>query len=301
MPAPLLAGLLYEFSLGGVNRSIPGNGGQDCVDYLPNWQKIVETVVFVPLCVYVILQSIEYLERPEEKTVKNGLAKNVERKEQLVRALERVNVCDLTLPVRSHFFNVYAGIFFIEFIYKTITRNGIFFLNPCHICSLLQLLLLKLPIDDPRTTQVFRFQMYTMPGAILALLFPILNTRLLVGECLIYFVQHIFIVLTPLYLMTLEHAFIPEPASNLAWPLFGMASIILYHYLVLQPVAILTHVNLNVILCPSLTDPFAGRFYRVCAVCHQCLIVPLVTKLYGFSSQYLALVIQLCTQKPKSE
>lgn len=25
-------------------------------------------------------------------------------------------------------------------------------------------------------------------------------------------------------------AFIPEPTSNLAWPLFGMSAILLYHY-----------------------------------------------------------------------
>lgn len=60
---------------------------------------------------------------------------------------------------------------------QRIHRTGIFLLNPCHVTTVLQLILLKLP-DSPWTTQIFRFHMYTMPGAVVALLFPILNTRL---------------------------------------------------------------------------------------------------------------------------
>ncbi|KAI6191967.1 Transmembrane protein [Aphelenchoides bicaudatus] len=296
MPDSLVASLLYQFTLSG---SIPGNGGQACVEYLPTWQKLVESAFFVPLCAYGLFWSLQYLEYPEENTIKNGSAKNAEIKKQLAETLPSNKVSHITLPIRNYIFLAYATVFFVEFIYKAITRTGIYFLNPCHICSLLQLILLKLPKESPLTTQVFRIQMYTMPGAILALMFPILNTRLLVGEVLIYYVQHLFIVATPIYLLTLENAFIPESTYSLAWPIFGMSSIILYHFLILQPLAVATSVNLNVILCPSLTDPFAGRFYRLCAVSHQCLIVPLVTKLYGLSTPYTAMLIQMYTQESK--
>lgn len=47
---------------------------------------------------------------------------------------------------------------------------------------------------------------------------------------------------------------------------------------------ILTHVNLNCILCPAVSDPFSGRFWRVIAVFHQSLAIPIITKLYGFFS-----------------
>ena len=43
---------------------------------------------------------------------------------------------------------------------------------------MLQLKLLSMDKNDPRVTQLFRFQMYVMPGALFALAFPILNTRL---------------------------------------------------------------------------------------------------------------------------
>ena len=40
-----LASVIY----GGVNHSIPGNGGPDCTDYISGQQKIVETLAFTVL------------------------------------------------------------------------------------------------------------------------------------------------------------------------------------------------------------------------------------------------------------
>ncbi|KAI6173243.1 hypothetical protein M3Y98_01061000 [Aphelenchoides besseyi] len=157
-----------------------------------------------------------------------------------------------------------------------------------------------MPDDHPMTTQIFRFTLYTCPGALIAIAFPILNTRLIIGEVLIYYVQHLLIVLIPLYLMALEGAFIPESTSNPAWPIFSMSIIILYHFLFLQPISLLTSVNLNCIICPAVSDPFAGRFYRICAICHQCVVVPLIVKLYNYSSQMIAVVIDIYAQKPKT-
>lgn len=86
----------------------------------------------------------------------------------------------------------------------------------------------------------------------------------------------------------------PETPSNLAWPVFSMSLILLYHFLLLQPISVLTQVNLNCIMCPGVSDPFAGRLYRLCAIGHQFLVVPLVTKLYAFSSFYVVSVVELC-------
>ena len=79
-----------------------------------------------------------------------------------------------------------AGLFCISLMNKfcmklfsrLIFRTGIFLANPCHQTTMLQLILLSLGKDNPRVTQIFRFQMYVMPGAFFALAFPILNTRL---------------------------------------------------------------------------------------------------------------------------
>ena len=43
----------------------------------------------------------------------------------------------------------------------------------------------------------------------------------------------------------------------------------LYHYIFLQPLAFLTLGNLNSVLCPAITDPFRGPYYRLHGMWHQ--------------------------------
>ncbi|CAD5229467.1 unnamed protein product [Bursaphelenchus okinawaensis] len=296
----MLSHLLYEFTLGGVNHSIPGNGGPDCLNYIPLWQRALETLVIVPLSFYGLYACYPHLEYPEEKSCKKKMSAEVRAMLSQKLPLNNVGeVLDRVHPppreiFKQYVFNVYLVVFLVEFIYKFYTKTGIFFLNPCHITTSLQLLLLKMPENHPLTTQLFRFNMYTMPGALIALAFPILNTRQMVGEVFIYFLQHTLIVLVPLYLIYLGAGFNPESSSNYAWPVFSMSVLLLYHFVILQPISFITHVNLNCILCPGVSDPFAGRFYRLCAVCHQFLVVPLVTKLYAFSSFYVVSVAEIC-------
>jgi hypothetical protein len=213
--------------------------------------------------------------------------------------IRRRRMCKHLLPFRQYVFGAYSLVFTIELVYKFITRTGIFLMNPCHVTTVLQLTLLHMP-DSPGTTQLFRFHTYTMPGAVIALVFPILNTRLLTGEVLIYFLQHWFIVLVPLYLMALGGClhpfspflhpsvgpFIPESSLNFSWPVFSLSVILIYHFLPLQTVAALTQVNLNCILCPAVSDPFGSRLWRIFAIGHQSLAVPAITKFYGLLSYY---------------
>lgn len=95
------------------------------IQYLPTWQKLVETAFFVPVCIYGLLWALQHLEYPSEETVKDGSAANAEIKERLAETLpsaERLSVSGITLPLRQHVFMAYAGVFFVEFVYKAITR-----------------------------------------------------------------------------------------------------------------------------------------------------------------------------------
>jgi len=124
-----------------------------------------------------------------------------------------------------------------------------------------------------------------MPGALFALAFPILNTRLLPGEVLIYFIQHVFILLVPMYMLFIGGNFQPESRLNTAWPLFSMSMICLYHFVFLQPIAFSTAVNLNCILCPAVSDPLGNRFWRLAAFMHQSFLVPILSKSYSYYGQ----------------
>lgn len=46
-------------------------------------------------------------------------------------------------------------------------------------------------------------------------------------------------------------------------------------------------VNLNNMVCPAITDPFRGPYYRLCALIHQSLFIPLYGKLYFAFGQFL--------------
>uniref|UniRef100_A0A914DWF0 Uncharacterized protein n=1 Tax=Acrobeloides nanus TaxID=290746 RepID=A0A914DWF0_9BILA len=75
--------------------------------------------------------------------------------------------------------------------------------------------------------------------------------------------------------------------NNIAWPVFSFSLIVLYHYLLLQPLSLLTQVNLNCILCPAVSDPFASRFWRPCAISFLSLLTPLITSLYSLLGVWL--------------
>ncbi|VDL68481.1 unnamed protein product [Nippostrongylus brasiliensis] len=145
----------------------------------------------------------------------------------------------------------------------------------------MQLLLLSMDARDKKACFVFRLNMYFMPGAFFALAFPILNTRVLPGEVFVYYAQHLAIIVTPFYLMWLRGAYEPEHIYDFTWTAFGLCTFLLYHFVVLQAVALYSRVNLNNIMCPAVSDPFQSRAYRMIAVAHQFLLIPIISKTYA--------------------
>jgi hypothetical protein len=73
-----------------------------------------------------------------------------------------------------------------------------------------------------------------------------------------------------------------EPYSNFHWAFMSIACVRLYHYLVLQPLSFATGVNLNSMMCPAVSDPFNGPYYRIAANLHQIPFIFLFGKTFCF-------------------
>lgn len=107
---------MLEWSYSGVNFTLKGNGGPDCVNYMSTTSIIVETIFIIS---YSLLAEIVY---PWKRSVSN-YKPNLELRERFGRKLLLASLC---------------LIWGIEIGYKLSTRQLIFILNPCHIVTFLQ-------------------------------------------------------------------------------------------------------------------------------------------------------------------
>ncbi|OAF64475.1 hypothetical protein A3Q56_07813 [Intoshia linei] len=95
-----------------------------------------------------------------------------------------------------------------------------------------------------------------------------------------YYIQHVLILVIPYYLMRLGGIYTPEPLNDFSWALMTFSLMMLYHFVILQPLAMITYFNLNNIICPAVSDPFNGQWYRCFAVIHQFFLIVFMGKIY---------------------
>ncbi|TNN19698.1 Mitotic checkpoint protein isoform 2 [Schistosoma japonicum] len=228
----------------GVNTSIEGTGGQSCVNYITTKRRLLESACVCIIFMYTLHRSYFKLnfDNPRHPIVQTKF--------------------------RQILLLLHTFVFGIEIGFKLATSTLIWVLNPCHILTILQILLLASSRPSLRTV-IFRIHVHMMNGPLLALTFPVLNTRFLPFERVTYFVQHFLIILIPTTFLNQNSEFSVEPIDDFSWVTFSLSIQVLYHFLILQPIALITGINLNNILCPAISDPFPGPNYRLWAVFHQ--------------------------------
>ncbi|XP_054708168.1 transmembrane protein 164-like [Uloborus diversus] len=248
-----------DWSFHGVNHSIQGNGGPDCVNFLSIERRIMETFLALTIACLSLIWSYKRCTVPP--------VPKVMREDRGGKRLLLVLMC---------------LVFGIEIGFKFSSRTVIYILNPCHVVTAIQIFLLAAPPTSKVVTALFRIHMHCLYGAFLAIFFPVLNTRKRTLELEVYWIQHFLILITPFYLLRtgVGGVYTVEPISDMSWAMLTEGLLFLYHFLVLQILGMITQVNLNNIICPAVSDPFYGPNYRIWAIFHQTASILIVGKVY---------------------
>lgn len=207
---------LLSWTYSGVNFSLAGNGGPECVALVPGMQKIVETVFVVvlnSLQLWMVFPKLRLGKQPPMTTAESG--------GEVGRRIFLLVMC-LT--------------FGVELGFKFASQQMIWILNPCHIVTMIQIFLLAAP-PSPFAAALFRLHVHWLGGATIALVFPVLNTRMLPFEVQIYFLQHILMLVIPLYLTRLG-VYAVEPLRDFSWSTAASAIFFVYHFVPLQLIAV---------------------------------------------------------------
>lgn len=253
---------VLDWSYGGVDPSIPGNGGPNCASFLSMHRRLLETLLgcAVPLCY--VFWGYSCITCPTSY-------KFIRKDRGGKRAL---------LVLVSMIFGMEIG-------FKFASKQIIYLLNPCHVTTAIQIYLLAAP-PSRFVTAVFRVHLNFLNGAVLALVFPVTNSRQMPFEVEMYWVEHIMMLVTPYYLLRLGGVYTVEDQWDMSWTIMSLGILLIYHFLPLQLIGMLAQVNLNNMLCPAISDPFYGPNYRIAAMLHQSLCVPLISKTFCFVANF---------------
>jgi len=155
------------------------------------------------------------------------------------------------------------SVFFIIFVYKVISHQLIFMLNPCHLTILIQAYLL---INQNKLTQqiIYVMMMNNIFSPLVGIVFSQTTGMHLPLEICMFWIEHFLAgIINPLILSLSERYYSNKTLSFqnhlLAHSYFGILM-----RLILFPMSWITDANINNTLCAAAHDPFAkilGKWY----------------------------------------
>jgi len=252
----------FEWAIGGVDVSMDAVGGDECINFIPTRQKIIESAIFIPIAMFQVYWGWKNIPTATEPS-------KVSSKNSIVRTVLLISL---------------VFTFGLEVGFKLASKTMVWIVNPCHLITLLQIVLLSLP-PGKASQHLLRCLGNSTNGPIVALLFPLVHTRFFYFERHTYFLQHWLIVLIPWLLVWLDdESYSLEELGDWSYAVLSMGLIFLYHWIPLQLLSIAWGFNLNVIVCPASSDPFYGQNYRIACFFHQtimCLFTGKLVRLCG--------------------
>eukprot|EP00735_Rhodelphis_limneticus_P011644 TRINITY_DN4772_c0_g1::TRINITY_DN4772_c0_g1_i1::g.21415::m.21415 TRINITY_DN4772_c0_g1::TRINITY_DN4772_c0_g1_i1::g.21415 ORF type:complete len:410 (-),score=77.45,sp/Q5U3C3/TM164_HUMAN/32.46/4e-20,TMEM164/PF14808.1/2.3e-43,DUF2217/PF10265.4/2.1,Herpes_capsid/PF06112.6/4.5 TRINITY_DN4772_c0_g1_i1:578-1765(-) len=279
----VLSTLRHYFIEGALEKNTT-DGGPKCYGYLPSHIHLIETAYMLPILLLFW-----------ERMASAGRKYN--------RKLKMKHIIDFLRPFPRRKVDWLLGIVLVivfgaEIGYKIASRKIMYLLQPCHVVSTFQIWLLFSP-ERKFTHRFVAYMMGWIFGPLMAILSPDTSCLLLPGEVAIYWIQHILIVVVvPFYLLCARG---PDDVARVAifdrnWLLWveSVLTCQVYHWFMLHPLAHLTWVNLNYMLCPppgigELVSAFAPReFYRTFLSAVMLFLAPIVMYIYIVIARKLA-------------
>ena len=123
-----------------------------------------------------------------------------------------------------------------------------------------------------------------------ACIFPVTNTLFLPGEVFTFWLEHVLLLAIPVYLL-IENISKPEDFTGISSIFTFYGYYYIYNLLICQPLTMLTKANVNNVLCPAITDPFAGPHYRLHTLWHQFGLGLFGAKIFGILGTIINLTI----------
>jgi hypothetical protein len=255
---------------GGIRPDVPGHGGEECAAYLPTNMKLLDTGIAVLLMIPYFTYAIKTYTLPT----------NIKKRENnVVQRILLVTLC------------VVMG---IQIGFKISAKSLLYILNPCYLMTAVEIYLLS-TTPSKFSVAMLRMLIHHVYGAAVAMLFPEVGPTDIFGRMTAYWVQHILIFfVVPPYLLYYWGIDCLEPTTEFAWAIFSGIYFGIHQLFILQPLAMVSHVNLNFILCPARLDPFKGPYYRLAAVFHQMLCLLFCGKVYS-------IILKLVIRKRKTD